>query len=326
MKIALIYDPQDNKLRSDSYSQIYRHQLLALIQLFKNEGVSIQSIHNDCSATEISSDTSAIIFYDVHSCHHIKIDGIEKHPAIKYEYFDDPHQEEVEGTYSTGAQVHKLGAEQRCTRAINRAIDYIICPYRNGYFQFFAPYLKNEAEVMLIWFPVSPDIGLFTQRSVPLQNRKAEVLGNGAIACGNSSFYDFRKWAFCQPNVSYIPHWLKDKQTPYADQYADGLLAQYAGALALAEEDPVPKYFEMPLAGCVTFMQWNYDIYSLGFRDYTNCIFVDKNNFHDRINHFLHNIADYQDIANKGRELIEHKYTAQHFAQHIYNHIRYHTT
>ena len=320
MKVTLIYDLDDYKLTPESYSQSYRHMLLALIEQFRFD--TLQVIHSNDIAPDPTSDV--IIFYDIHSSHHMHVKSIRKHSAIKYEYFDDPHQHETKGTYQDGTVIHKLGPQQRCARALVRGIDYIICPYHDAYFRFLAPYLGDRAESMLIHFPISPDPDLFNMRSKPLADRFKAVLGNGAIV-GPDDLYTFRKWAFCQSNISYVDHWLRNNEHPKGINYPDQLLASYAGALALASWQAVPKYFEMPLAGCVTFMQWNSDAYRAGFRDGENCIFVEKENFNEKINHFLSHIIDYQSIADRGRELVEHHYTAQHFANFIYNHIKSHT-
>ena len=317
MKITLIYDLNDHKLQPESYSQSYYRMLLALINQFKSD--TLQIINNDDVAPDPDSDV--IIFYDIHSSHHVHGKSIRKHHAVKYEYFDDPHQTEVRGIYQNGLPVHKLGAQQRCARALLRGIDYIICPYYDAYFRFLAPYLGKQADSLLIHFPISPDIQLFKKRFRSLSDRQPAVLGNGAIV-GPDDLYTFRKWAFCQSDIDCVDHWLRDKSSPNSDIYPDQLLANYAGALALASWQAVPKYFEMPLAGCVAFMQWNSDAYRAGFRDGETCIFVEKENFHERINHFLNHITDYQSIANQGRELVEHHYTAQHFANFIYNHIK----
>jgi len=321
VKTLIIYDRNYHKLTVDSYSQSYRRQLLALISRFSEGGGTVVELcHDDYIALEPAD---VIIFYDPHSTHHAIIDGIEDHPAVKYEYFDDPHQREMLGVHNqTGQHIHKLGARQRIERALDRGVSFIICPYYNAFYRFLAPYCVNE-QPQLVHFPISPDVTLFSQRSVPLIDRRLSVLANGSVNTADS-LYDFRRWAFCRPNVTRIEHSVRANSTPSGIQYPDELLAKFAGALALADYQAVPKYFEMPLAGCVTFMQWNHDAYLAGFRDYVNCVFVEKSNFDERIKHFLNHIIDYQSIADQGRRLVELNYTAQHFAQAIYNHARSH--
>jgi len=310
MKLALIYDKEDHKLQNTSYSWTYKGMLDALIKRFED----VTHIHNDCYAEDIDADV--IIFYDVHSTHHIRIDNIRRHPALKMEYFTDPNQNEAKGFHRQfSKEVHKLGRKQRIERIFERGARYIISPYRDGYYKWLREFLGSDAESMLLWFPISPAL---EPHHKPIAYRKHEVLANGAIRDGGIGAYDFRRWAFQQPGLTLIPHWIEDKETPAGMEYMDFLLG-YAGALALHEMFPVPKYFEMPMAGCVTFAQYYPEYEELGFKDYESCVYVNKDNFNDRISDFLAHPQDFQNVADAGRNLVKSKYTAKHFADFIYN-------
>lgn len=313
MKLAVVYNPLDNKLRPDTYSYIYKGMLDAVIDRFKPQHVT-----RDCSAKQIYADV--ILFFDVNSCHHIEIKGIEKHPALKLEYMSDPHQIEMVGLYKRyNMPVHKLGARQRVYRMLDRGIDYIVSSNKTGYFQFLAPILGEEkAEEMLWFFPHAP---WFKCIKISLLARRHQVLANGAVASNKSDGYAFRKWAFQRPNLSYVPHFLNDNKTAMGRDYGE-FLQNWAGALALSETFPVPKYYEMPIAGCVTFMQYHSEVEELGFKDFVNCIYVNKKNFDERIKDFLSGVETYQSIADRGRELMEENYTAEHFARFLEEKIR----
>jgi hypothetical protein len=98
------------------------------------------------------------------------------------------------------------------------------------------------------------------------------------------------------------------------------LLIRYAGALALCDTHAPPKYVEIPMSGCVCFAQYQKDYERMGFKDLESCIYVTKENFKDVINDFKNNVEDYQCIADAGRKLIEENWTADKFADFIYNH------
>jgi len=316
IKLALIYDVKDRKLQSDSYSQVYRSQFLALQHRFEN----VQHVVESCSADDIDADV--IIFYDVHSSHHFKIDGIKHHGAIKYEYLNDPHQEDVKGRYNfDNSYIHKLGPKQRVKRLLLREVQYIICPSVNGYYEYLAPYLNGQADDMLLWFPASPTIRYFKNRTRPLAARIEKVLANGALAEGGTCGYKFRRWAFQQKCVYFSPHYAENHKAPIGRDYPD-FLAKFAGALALNSIYIVPKYLEIPLAGCVCFAQKHPDYERMGFKNGKNCIFVDKENFTDVIEGFKKDVSSFQKIADAGRELIEEKWTAECFADCIYNHAK----
>lgn len=316
MKTALIYNSNDPKLSIESYSQTYRHMFDSLIEVAGN---SLQHITESCSAKDIDADI--IIIYDVHSSHHIQIDGLENHKAIKYTYFNDPHQEEMHGRYLHGEEVYKLGAESRVKRAISRGIDFIICPYTSGYYDFIAPYLGSDADEMFVWFPTAPKRQLFNDKR--LVNRRKEILANGHLWEGRNEFrpYEFRKWAYARKNIQYVRHCLHDGRIPKGNSFMK-LISQWSGALALCDTYVVPKYLEIPLAGCLCFAQYNEDYIKMGFKDDVNCIFVDKTNFDNKIKNFISNTNDYQSISDRGQQLIEENWTSAHFASFIYNHCK----
>lgn len=308
MRLTLIYDPECPKLRLDAYSQCYRDMFLALQRRFGD----VQHVTKNCSACDIDGDV--VIFYDIHSSHHIEIDGIANHKSVKYEYFNDPWQPEFEGKYKDGTPVHKLNPEQRSLRAIKRNIDFIICPYENLYWRFISPYLGER----LVWFPIAPDDSRFI--CPPLSQREPEVLWNGAAWGGQAGFhpYEFRMWAINRDGITKAVHSIANPDTPAGLKYPE-FLARYAGALALCDTHICPKYSEIPMAGCVCFAQELYDYKKMGFKDMESCVFVTKGNFDGRISDFKNNIQDYQMIADGGREIMK-KYTADKFAEYIYGH------
>lgn len=317
MNLTVIYNLKDTKLSLISYSQAYRDQWLALVNRFD----MIQHITQDCSAKDINGDV--IIFYDPHSTHHVKIDGIAQHKALKYSYMDDPHQYSIKGRHrKTNEIVSKLGAAKRIQRAIDRGIDYIICPYTESYYKHFGHLLNGSAEKMFVWFPVASDIGRYT--STPILKRKPEVLANGALNhLPGFRGYEFRKWAFRQPEVSFVEHCKNDTSVPRGLDYPK-LLLEYAGALALCDTHTPPKYTEIPMAGCVCFAQHQKDYERMGFKDGESCIYVNKKNFAKTIKDFKNDISAYQDIADKGKEIVSNNWTSWHFADFIYEHVKEH--
>lgn len=316
MKLAIVYDPKFPKLRADAYSLSYRDQFLALCERFEE----VQYITEDFNANDVDADV--IIFYDVHSAHHITVANVAQHNAVKYEYFTDPYQEEVKGKYGDGTPVHKLGPKQRSERVMQRGVDYIICPYTNLYWQYIAPHL-DEPKKRLVWFPVAPARKL--EKIPPLAERKQQVLANGATwRIGLGDFpYHFRRWAFSQECVTYVPHAAIDETVAKGDSF-QSMLASYAGALALCDTHNVPKYQEIPLAGCVCFAQQNMDYEKMGFSDGVNCVIVNRSNFNKKVTDFLADVESYQQIADAGRKLVEEHWTAKHFAEFIHCHASRH--
>jgi hypothetical protein len=307
-------------LKPEHYSQCYRDQFLALINRFDE----VTHVTGDFDFDE-DTDADVIIIYDVHSSFHVELKNIQKHKAVKYTYFNDPYQDEFKGKYQNGPEVHKLGPRQRSERALVRGVDYIICPYENLYYKYIAPYAGDK----LLWFPVSPDHNRFTVRT-PLKDRRPEVLLNGHIWPGTTGFrpYAMRIWAYKQNSSIYalntdkIFHKVLNKDAPSGIEYPN-FLGQYAGALALCDTHTVPKYLEIPMAGCVCLAQYLYDYQKMGFEDGESCLYVNKGNYNRVIADFKKDPAAYQGIANEGRK-VALNWTADKFADYIYKHAEKH--
>lgn len=330
MKLAIVYDPACPKLTANSYSSTYRDMLVALVERFED----VQAATISKPADEIEADV--IVIYDIHSSHHIEIEGLADHPALKYTYFNDPHQVEFTGQYRDGPKVHKLGAEQRVQRALDRGIDYIICPYKNGYRRYIAPrispdtpypYMSAKAEEMFFWFPPAPSIKRFPDRARPLAERRPKILGNGILRpVMENGPYEFRNWAFAQKETFYIRHAIERPDVPSGADYGK-LLSTFAGALALCDWYVVPKYLEIPLAGCLCFAQSHNEYRDMGFEPGVHYLPVDdKLSFTRRTQMFLAGSdgRDHQKIADAGRKLIEENWTAERFADALYEHAQNH--
>ena len=166
MQLALIYDPACPKLTEGHYSRTYLDMFERVIDRFWPD---VQGINKSCSARDIDADV--IVIWDIHSAHHITIDGLADHKAVKYTYFNDPYQVAVQGVYEKcNTYVHKLGAQGRTQRALDRGVDFIICPYTGLYYEHIAPHLGKDADDMLFWFPPAPSVKRFKNRARPLSS------------------------------------------------------------------------------------------------------------------------------------------------------------
>ena len=315
MKLALIYNPLDHKLSKDAYSQTYFGMFQALVNRFEE----IYYITTNCSAKDIEADV--IIEFDLHSSFHIDIDDLKNHKAIKYTFFNDPHQEDFQGYYKDGIPVKKLGAKNRVIKALNQNMNYIICPYSDGYYQFIAPFLGGSADKMFVWFPVAPSLDHSSIIHKPIKNRFLNVLCSGHLWKGRPGFnpYILRRYIYSQPDMCYLPHSLSKDSSPSGHNFIP-YLTNWAGAFALSEWYVIPKYLEIPLAGCVCFAQYKEDYTRMGFKDLKNYVMINQQNYKDRLKEFKAHPELYQDLANQGQQLILENYTAAHFADFIYNH------
>jgi hypothetical protein len=111
-------------------------------------------------------------------------------------------------------------------------------------------------------------------------------------------------------------------KAPRGKKYPNFLAGFKAGLAACTF--PSPKYFEIPLAGCVPFMQWNIDAYDLGFRHGQTCVYADKTNFNSWVKAFKDKPDTFKHIALNAQSLVERNYTPKHFAEWFKNVIIYH--
>ena len=310
MRVAFVWDKTERKLQSDHYSQSYRGMFTAL----RDKCDYIQDINEDCDAKDI--DTDIVLFFDIHSSHHISIKGLEKHPSRRYEYLDDPHQIEHSGVWQGGVPFHKLGPKQRMNRARERGVNFIVCPYKEEYLHYLYPYSYPGCHV--ISFPVVPAIGLFKNRNNSWSNRANEITCSGSTISDNGE-YDFRIWALDQL-AQLGPY--GNRQQMLGRDYPT-FLALFKFGLAACTM-PVPKYFEIALAGCLPIMQWNINTFEYGFRHGENCLFVSKNNFVDTVKYVIKNPNEFETIAHNAQKLVETQYTNVQFAESMLNHFKRH--
>jgi len=310
MKLCLVYSLQDNKLHPKAYTSIFKDEFEAL----KNSFEEVQLVTDNCSAEDIDADL--IFFFDPHASHHVKIDGLEKHRAVKMELWNDVHQEEVQGYFeSTQLPVHKLGQAQRAIRTKERGIDFIITATKYLFFELFEKRFGPDIEKMTLYHPHAPKM----PEKVPLlKDRKAAVVGNGAYKPESyRGSYDFRGWGFKQSYIEYVPHALAngDNKAPMGTEYINWL-STYAGAFTGAL-CPVPKYSEIQAAGCVAFLQYQKEWEEAGFKDHEGCIYVRKANLQAEVEAFLIRPDCYQDMADRGREVMQ-RYSAERFADFVH--------
>lgn len=157
------------------------------------------------------------------------------------------------------------------------------------------------------------------QEVTPFRNRiKNKILNSGAI--GNTKFLSRIINSIRNPKWnSYRYYTLRTKcnNLPYVDYTSTLdhdfigdrytlLLQKYATSIAATSVETTIKYWEIPAAGCLTFMEitkknkGNY----LGFVDNETSIFIDENNYQEKFGEFLSDQENpkWKKIANAGRE------------------------
>jgi hypothetical protein len=158
------------------------------------------------------------------------------------------------------------------------------------------------------------------EKTNSFENRiKNKVLLSGAIAHNNitkklkwkfkkpthgDSIFEYKLRTLCShlSNVDYTPTLNHD----YIGDRYPLLLQKYQSAIAATSQSPTIKYWEIPAAGCLTFMEitkQNRGEY-LGFVDDQTAIFINEENYKEKFKEYLSDIENpkWAKIALEGRK------------------------
>lgn len=155
----------------------------------------------------------------------------------------------------------------------------------------------------------------------PFKERiKDRILNSGVTAPdglrGHLLFSRDSRWQFyhlrtlCN-RLPYVDYTLTLKHEYVGDRYPE-LLNKYRAAIAATTTNPTIKYWEIPAAGCLTFMEVTEQNQAslLGHKDAETAVFIDEHNYKRRFEEYLADPDNpkWERIAQAGRE-----YTMQNF-------------
>ena len=106
------------------------------------------------------------------------------------------------------------------------------------------------------------------------------------------------------PYVDYFP----TLQNEFVGDKYPLLLEKYQASIAACTVTTVAKMWEIPAAGCMTFLEVNEknNADSFGFKDQENAIFVNEKNYKEKFQEYLENIENskWRKIAENGRKFV----------------------
>lgn len=194
-------------------------------------------------------------------------------------------------------------------------IDYYFNFMSEKYFYKFYP---KKYKYKSIIFGLEPKL---YQNLTPFKNRiKNKILNSGALGKRSitsrlanrivnpkrSGWYFYKLRTMCN-DLPYVEHFGMVGKKYINDDYSK-LLSRYRGAIAATTFYPSIKYWEIPAAGCLTFMEItkkNNGEY-LGFKDHETAIFINEKNYKEKFRMFLDDPDNpkWEMIANAGREYV----------------------
>ena len=162
----------------------------------------------------------------------------------------------------------------------------------------------------------------------PFKNRiKSKILNTGALAPKKflsklvskylrtgDSINQYRLRTMCN-NLPYVDYTSTLQHRYVGDDY-HVLLEKYAASIAATTDCYTAKYFEIPAAGCLTFMEVTDTNYAkhLGFKDNETAIFINEKNYRSKFEEYLSDPDNkkWEDIADAGREYVMNNLTNDH--------------
>ena len=192
-------------------------------------------------------------------------------------------------------------------------IDYYFNFMSEKYFYKFYP---KDFKYKSIIFGLEPS--LYTDL-IPFKERiKNKILNSGALGKKKvvsrianrilnpkkSGWYYYKLRTMCN-DLSYVDHFGMIGKKYINDNYPK-LLSRYRGAIAATTFYPTIKYWEIPAAGCLTFMEITNqnDGEYLGFKNEETAIFINEKNYKQKFEMFLADPDNpkWETIANAGKE------------------------
>ncbi|MBM3206944.1 MAG: glycosyltransferase family 1 protein, partial [Candidatus Staskawiczbacteria bacterium] len=181
--------------------------------------------------------------------------------------------------------------------------------------EFFYKYYPHNFKYKVILYGIEPSL---YQDVSPIQNRiKEKILNSGAIASNKLTNRIFAKLTKGSANpmlhyklrtmcnrLSYVDYTTTTAHEYIGDKYPL-YLQKYASAIAATTDTYTMKYFEIPAAGCLTFMEVteNNHAKSLGYTNGETAIFINEKNYKEKFEEYLSDIDNpkWEQIANDGR-------------------------
>jgi len=192
-------------------------------------------------------------------------------------------------------------------------IDYYFNLQPTSYFyQFYPKHFKFKQ----ILFGLEPSL---YQHVKPFKDRiKNRILNSGnvgrptlkskianMILHRKTSAWHFYKLRTKCNYLPYVDH-TGMKGNKYINEDYPSYLSQYRASIAAGTYFPVIKYFEIPAAGCLTFMEVTKknDAARLGYQDNKTAVFINVDNYKDRFEEFLNDPDNekWENIANAGKK------------------------
>lgn len=300
IRIAFIYTPCETLTKNYFFTTSY-HFFMTALKRHSEIDITYIPVKNSFDALELKGKFDTILLFENTTrssyCVPEKITNIKKTgiPVIvkvgdlhnRYKYDTDDFHEKFNVSAYFGYQHEK------------------------NFYQYFPKHYEYQVVLFGLESSLYKNLVPFSQRI------SKKILNSGAVGKTNplsrifnkirnpdNALYHYKLRTLCNklPYVDYTP----TLEHEYVGDKYPALLQKYRASIAATTINYTAKYFEIPAAGCVSFMEVN-DLNGaekLGFIDSENSIFINQNNYAKKFEEYLETFDDpkWEHIAKSGTE------------------------
>ena len=297
IRIAFIYSPCETLTKNYFFTTSY-HFFMTALKRYPEIDITYFPVKNTFDALDLKGKFDTILLFE-NRCYCVpeKIINIKKSGIPVIVRVGDLHNSYK---YDTGDFHEKFNVSA-----------YFGYQHEKNFYQYFP---KNY-EYQVVLYGLEPSL---YKNLVPFSQRiSKKILNSGAV--GNTKYlsrifnkirnpdnalYHYKLRTLCN-KLPYVDYTSTLEHEYVGDKYPI-LLQKYCASIAATTINYTAKYFEIPAAGCVSFMEVN-DINGaekLGFIDSENSIFINQNNYAKKFEEYLETFDDpkWEHIAKSGTE------------------------
>lgn len=302
IKVALIYKSTYHAFQPDFFERSSFDFFMKALKRNQQMEISYFSVDGDYFDTRKLRDNYDIILLT------------NNHPGATPEILDGIQNLDIPVICRSGDQ-HYAKRYNQINYHQKWKIDYYFGSNPSSYFYRFLPHDFMYQEI-----PIGLEPSLY-QNLRPYKERiKDKILNSGSVGKltiksrvanailnpKRNAWYFYKLRTICN-KIPYVDH-TGMKGNKYTNDDYPTYLSRYRSAIAATTWFPTQKYWEIPAAGCLTFMemtQRNNGSY-LGFKDGETAIFINEQNYKDKFEEFLNDPDNlkWEEIANAGREYV----------------------
>ena len=302
IKVALIYKSTYHAFQPDFFERSSFDFFMKALKRNQQMEISYFSVDGDYFDTRKLRDNYDIILLT------------NNHPGATPEILDGIQNLDIPVICRSGDQ-HYAKRYNQINYHQKWKIDYYFGSNPSSYFYRFLPHDFMYQEI-----PIGLEPSLY-QNLRPYKERiKDKILNSGSVGKltiksrvanailnpKRNAWYFYKLRTICN-KIPYVDH-TGMKGNKYTNDDYPTYLSRYRSAIAATTWVPTQKYWEIPAAGCLTFMemtQRNNGSY-LGFKDGETAIFINEQNYKDKFEEFLNDPDNlkWEEIANAGREYV----------------------